>query len=156
MLAAGCTAVSAYVIAVGHLLSTSTFDLLAWTALSWLLARALHRGGPVWLAVGLVAGVGLENKTLLAFYLGALAVALLAVRPRTALHSPWLCSGVVVALALWAPNLWWQATHGWPLWELSAAIVAGGSATSTPRWLFLPFQLVLVSPMLVPVWGIGL
>jgi hypothetical protein len=63
---------------------------------------------------------------------------------------------MVVALALWAPNLWWQANHGWPLWELSTAIAAGGSATSTPRWQFLPFQLVLVGLALVPVWGIGL
>lgn len=67
VLAAGCTAVSAYVIAVGHLLSTATFDLLAWTALSWLVARAVRDSGPIWLAVGLVAGIGLENKTLLAF-----------------------------------------------------------------------------------------
>jgi 4-amino-4-deoxy-L-arabinose transferase-like glycosyltransferase len=161
VLAAGCTAVSTVVIAVGHLLSTATFDLLAWTALSWLVARALRCdepvwGGPVWLAAGLVAGIGLENKTLLAFYLGALAVALLVVGPRAVLRSPWAWVAVVVALALWAPNLWWQATHGWPLWELSTTIAAGGSATSAPRWLFLPFQLVLVSLLLVPVWGIGL
>lgn len=64
--------------------------------------------------------------------------------------------GVGVALALWAPNLWWQATHGWPLRELSSSIAAGGSATSAPRWLFLPFQLVLVGLALVPVWGVGL
>ncbi len=156
VLAAGCTAVSTVVIAVGHLLSTATFDLLAWTALSWLLARALRSGGPVWLAVGLVAGIGLENKTLLALYLAALTVALLAAGPRAALRSPWPWVGAAVALALWAPNLWWQATHGWPIWELSTAIAAGGSATSAPRWLFLPFQLGLVGLGLVPVWGIGL
>ena len=156
VLAAGCTAVSAYVIAVGHLFSTATFDLLAWTALSWLLARALRDGGPTWLAVGLVAGIGLENKTLLAFYLAALALGLLVVGPRAALRSPWLWVGVAVALALWAPNLWWQATHGWPLWDLSTAIAAGSSATSAPRSLFLPYQLVLVGLALVPVWSIGL
>jgi 4-amino-4-deoxy-L-arabinose transferase-like glycosyltransferase len=48
VLAAGCTAVSTVVIAVGHLFSTATFDLLAWTALSWLLARAPRCGEPVW------------------------------------------------------------------------------------------------------------
>jgi Dolichyl-phosphate-mannose-protein mannosyltransferase len=116
----------------------------------------LRSGGPVWLAAGLVAGIGLENKTLLAFYLAALALALLAVGPRSALRSLWLWGGMAVALALWAPNLWWQATHGWPIGELSSAIAAGGSVTSTPRWLFLPFQLVLVGLALVPVWGIGL
>jgi hypothetical protein len=156
LLAAGATAVSVYVIAVGHLLSTATFDLLAWTALSWLLARALRQGGPVWLAAGLVAGIGLENKTLLAFYLGALGAALVMFGPRTQLRSPWLWLAVVAALVLWAPNLWWQATHGWPLFMVAGLIAAGGSATSAPRWLFLPYQLVLVSPLLVPVWGVGL
>jgi hypothetical protein len=106
----------------------------------------------------LVAGAGLENKTLLAFYLAALTVTLLAVGPRAALRSQWLWLGMAMAMAvtLWAPNLWWQAIHGWPLRELSASISAGGSATSAPRWLFLPFQLVLVGLALVPVWGIGL
>ena len=44
------SAVSAVLLAVGHLLSTTTFDLLGWTALSWLLVRALRDGGAVWLA----------------------------------------------------------------------------------------------------------
>ena len=66
-LAAGCMAVSAILLAVGHLLSTSTFDLLAWSALSWLVVRALRDGGWGWLAVGLVTGIGLQNKTLVAF-----------------------------------------------------------------------------------------
>jgi 4-amino-4-deoxy-L-arabinose transferase-like glycosyltransferase len=156
LFAVACTAVSGYVIAVGHLLSTATFDLLAWTALSWLLARALRRNGSVWLAVGVVAGIGLENKTLLACYLAALAAALLVLGPRAPLRSPWLWTAVVLALVIWAPNLWWQATHGWPLLTVSGSIAAGGSATSAPRWLFLPYQLVLVSLLLVPVWGIGL
>ncbi|MGQ0779186.1 MAG: glycosyltransferase family 39 protein [Pseudonocardiales bacterium] len=166
LLAACCTAVSTVVIAVGHLLSTTTFDLLAWTALSWLLIRALRCvdpdwggpiwGGPIWLVAGLVAGIGLLNKTLLAFYLAALVVALLAVGPRAALRSPWPWLGAGVALVLWAPHLLWQAGHGWPLLELSTSIAAGGSASSEPRWLFLPFQLVLMGLLLVPVWGIGL
>ena len=50
----------------------------------------------------------------------------------------------------------WQATHGWPQLELSAAIAAGSSGSSQPRWLFLPFQVVLVSPGLLPIWVAGL
>lgn len=44
-LAAGCMAVSSFLLAVGHTLSTSTFDLLAWAALCWLVVRALRDGG---------------------------------------------------------------------------------------------------------------
>ena len=49
ILAAGATAASAFPIAVGHLVSTSTYDLLWWTLLSWLLVRALRDGGIGWL-----------------------------------------------------------------------------------------------------------
>lgn len=155
-LAAGCMAVSSFLFAVGHLLSTSTFDLLAWTALSWLVVRALRDSGRTWLAVGLVAGIGLQNKTLVAFLLAGLAVGLLLAGPRAALRSPWPWGGAGIALMLWMPNLVWQAAHGWPQLKLSAAIAAGGSGTSEAWWLFLPFQLVLISPLLVPVWAAGL
>ncbi len=156
-LAAASMAVSAILLAVGHLLSTSTFDLLAWTAVSWLVIRALdRRGARDWLAVGLVAGLGLQNKTLIAFLLAALVVALLVTGPRDVLRSRWPWAAAAVALVLWAPNLLWQATHGWPQLELSAAIAGGSSGTSEPWFLFLPFQLVLVSPLLVPLWLAGL
>lgn len=155
LLAAACMAVSAVLLAVGHLLSTATFDLLAWTALSWLLVRALRDGGPVWLVTGAVAGVALQNKTQPAFLLAAVLAGLLAVGPRLLFRSPWPWLGGSLALALWAPNLHWQAVHGWPQLELAEAIAAGSSGTSEPWYLFLPFQLVLVSPVLVPVWAAG-
>ena len=64
------------VMALGHLLSTSTFDLLAWLATIWLVARIL-RGGDErqWLLVGVVAGLALENKHLILTLFAALSVA---------------------------------------------------------------------------------
>lgn len=112
--AAACTAGAAFPLATGHMLSTSTLDLLAWTALSWLLVRALRDGGRIWLAVGLVAGVGLLTKSLVAAFLGAAALGVLAVGPRRVFRDRWLGAAVLAALALWAPQLAWQATHGWP------------------------------------------
>jgi hypothetical protein len=155
LLAAACMAVSAILLAVGHLLSTTTFDLLGWTALSWLLVRAVRDGGPVWLAAGAVAGVALENKLSPAFLLAALLLGLLATGPRRVFRSPWPWAGGAVALALWAPNLVWQAVNGWPQLDLAEAIAAGSSGTSEPWYLFVPYQLVLISPVLMPVWMVG-
>src|SRR5438034_5488703 len=57
------TAAVSGLLAVGHILSTTTFDFLAWVAIAWLVALILAGGDErLWLAVGLVAGVGLENK----------------------------------------------------------------------------------------------
>lgn len=157
LLAAACMAVSALLLAVGHLLSTATFDLLAWTAISWLVVRVLLGGDQrLWLAIGLLAGVALLNKTLVAFLAVSLVIAVLVAGPRDILRSRWLWLGAVIAVAVWSPNLVWQASHGWPQLELSRAIAAGSSGTSVDRALFVPFQLVLISPLLVPVWLVGL
>jgi 4-amino-4-deoxy-L-arabinose transferase-like glycosyltransferase len=117
--------------------------------------RALRDGGRVWLAVGAVAGVALLNKTLPALLLAAVAVGVLAVGPRSALRSPWPWLGALLGAALEAPNVVWQVANGLPQLELSRAIAAGSSGTSEPWYLFLPYQLVLVSPVLLPVWIAG-
>lgn len=155
-LAAASMAVSAVLVSVAHLASTSVFDLLGWTVLSWLVIRALRDGGPAWLGVGVTAGIALEVKSLPVFFLGALLVGVLLSGPRDVLRSRWLWAGAVIALALWLPDLLWQAANGWPQLALSSAIAAGRSGTSQPRWAFLPYQLLLVSPVLVPVWAVGL
>jgi Dolichyl-phosphate-mannose-protein mannosyltransferase len=156
LLAAGCMAVSALLLAVSHLLSTSTVDLLVWTAVSWLTARALRDGRRTWLAAGLVAGIGLQNKLLPALLLAAVLAGIVLAGPRRVLRTPWPWLGGLLALLIAAPNLAWQAANGFPQLALSAAIAAGSSGSSQPWNVFAPFQLVLISPLLVPVWALGL
>jgi len=156
LLAAAAMAVSGFTLGTSHLMSTTTFDLLGWTVLSWLIVRALRTDGRVWLLAGLVAGVALEVKTLPIFFVFALAVGVLVAGPRQVFRSPWLWAGAAVALALWAPNLVWQATHGWPQLTLSKAIAAGHSGSSQPRALFIPYQFLLMCPPLCPIWLAGL
>ena len=155
MLAAGCMAVSSILLGTGHLLSTTTLDLLAWTVLSWLIVRGLRDGGPVWLATGAVAGVALQNKMLPLFLLGAVMLSVLAVGPRTILRSRWTWLGGLVAVVLWTPNLVWQTANGFPQLALSRAIAAGSSGSSEPWYAFLPYQILLISPVLAPVWAVG-
>ncbi len=156
LLAAGSMAVAAILVSVSHLATTSAFDLLAWSVVLWLVVRALRDDRRTWLLVGLAAGISLEIKTLPVFLLGALLLGVLIAGPRQVLVSRWLWAGAAIALVLWAPNLIWQATHGWPQLTLSTSIAAGRSGTSQPRWLFIPYQVVLISPVLVPVWIAGL
>ncbi len=155
-LAAATMAAASVLAATAHVASTAIFDLLGWTVLSWLVVKALRDDGRVWLLVGLVAGIDLEIKTLPVFVLFALLVGVLAVGPREVLTSRWLWAGTAVAVALWAPNIAWQATHDWPQFKLSSSIAGGNSTSSQPRPLFVPFQFLLVSPLLFPVWVAGL
>jgi len=156
-LAAACAACAVIVLFTGHLLSTSTFDLLAWTAITWLAVRAVRTGNDrLWLVVGIVLGVGLLNKPLPAF-LGAGLVAGVAIAgPRRLLRNPYVWSGGLIAVVLWSPWLVWQAEHHWPQIDVSRSIASGGSTSSQPWWAIVPFQLLLVSPPLAPVWIAGL
>jgi 4-amino-4-deoxy-L-arabinose transferase-like glycosyltransferase len=149
-----CTAVSGFALAVGHFVTTTTFDMLSTTAFLWLLARGVLRGGgPSLLAAGVVAGIGCEAKPQVGFVAVVAVAALLVVGPRTPLRSWWAVAGAVAAIAFVAPYAVWQQLHGWP--QLTVARNIGGSAEGG-RAGFLPFQLVMVSPFLVPVWVAGL
>jgi len=157
LIATLCCAVASAVLAVGHLLSTTTFDLLDWGVICLLVARAIRTGSrAVLLGAGLAAGLGLLNKPLPAFLLLALGLAVLAVGPRELLRSRWLWLGLLLAAAVWSPWLVWQAQHHWPQLKVSSNIAKGGSASSQSRWVLLPFQFLLVSPVLFPVWAAGL
>ncbi len=155
ILAAGCMSVASVLLIVGHTLSTTTLDLLAWALITWLVVRSLRDGGRGWLLVGLTAGVGLENKLLPAVLLAALLVGVLVAGPRQALRSPWPWLAGLLAVVLWSPNLVWEVTHGFPQFALAGAIAGGSSTSSQPWYLFIPFQFLLVSPVLAPVWVIG-
>jgi 4-amino-4-deoxy-L-arabinose transferase-like glycosyltransferase len=154
--AAACAAVSGFVLVVGHLLSTTTFDLLAWMALVLLVARILAGGEErLWLVVGAVMGAALQNKQLPLLLVLALVLGLgFERRLHEVLRSPWLWAGVALAAALWLPNLLWQAAHGWPQLELAADVREDEAGES--RATLIPLQLLLVGPPLVPLLAVGL
>jgi hypothetical protein len=157
LIAAACAAVSGIVLVTGHTLSTSTFDLLVWAAVSWLAVRAIRRGSDrLWLVAGLVLGVGLENKPLPAFLVAGLLAGVAIAGPRRLLRNPYVWAGGLLALALWSPWILWQAAHDWPQIDVSRSIAAGNSTSSEAWWAVVPFQVLLVSPPLAPVWIAGL
>lgn len=156
-LSAACTGGAVIVLFTGHLLSTSTFDLLTWTMVTWLAARAVRTGDDrLWLVVGVVLGVGLLNKPLPVFLAGGLFAGVAIAGPRRLLRNRYVWAGAVIALVLWSPWVLWQAGHHWPQIEVSRSIAGGGSTSSQPWWAIVPFQFLLVSPPLGPVWIAGL
>ena len=148
LLAAVATATGAGLLAIGHLLSTATLDLLAWTVVVRLVVVTLQHDRPrLWLAVGLALGVGLQNKHLVAFLAAGLVVGIVMTPPlRHHLRSPWAWGGAAIALALWLPNLLWQADHGWPQVELAGDIrdeyrTVGGTIE------LIGFQVLMINPL---------
>lgn len=154
VIAACVAAVSAISLATGHFVTTTTFDVLSTSLLGWLLVRATMRHDPrplLW--AGVVVGVGFEAKPQVAFVATVALAALGIVGPRWVFRSRHLAAGLVIAVVLGAPYLIWQQRHGWP--QLTVAHNVAGSAEGG-RAGFIPFQLVMVSVLLVPVWIAGL
>lgn len=156
VMAALSLALGGYVLGAGHVLATATFDLTAWMALLWIAARLLRTGDVRWWGVfGVVAGVALLNKHLVVILAVTLLVAIAAERRWELLVTPWLVLGGLVAVAIAAPNLAWQAANGWPQVEMAAALserLAGEN-----RVTLLPLQWLFLGPLLVPLlwWGAG-
>lgn len=141
----------------GHLLSTSTLDVFAAAVVVRLMVGVLNRDAPRgWLWVGLAAGLGLENKTLVAPLLAGLALGLLLTPAlRKHLRSPWLWAGAAIALLLWAPNLWWQAENGWPQITLAGSVRDEYGTLGGLVELILS-QVFLLSPLAAVLAGKGL
>ena len=155
LIAAAATAAATVTLAAGHIVSTSTFDVLFWIAILWLLVRLLQGGDPrLWVVVGTVAGVGLQNKHLVLLLLVALALGIALARAWVVVHTRWLPIGALVAVGIWLPNLAWQAANGWPQLELGRQI-----ADDDPvgvRIGLIPLQFVILGLLLVPLAVAGL
>jgi 4-amino-4-deoxy-L-arabinose transferase-like glycosyltransferase len=154
VLAAATAALSEYLVA-GHLATTSELDLLVWAVVLWLVAKLLADGDRrLWVAVGVAAGIGLENKDTVLFLVAGLAVGLVLTRRWEVVRSPWLWAGVTVALLLWIPNLAWQAGHGWP--QLTMASRISGYAADNRAQLLPTFWLaagLLLFPVSLAGWA---
>jgi 4-amino-4-deoxy-L-arabinose transferase-like glycosyltransferase len=151
-----CAAAAPGLLLAGHLLSTTTPDLLVWAIVTFLLIRLLRMEDVrLWLAIGLAIGIGLENKWSVGFLVIGLLIGLLLTPQRRFLFTPWFAGGVILALVLWAPNLWWQAQHDWPQIALFGSLGASShDVGSTITWL--PYQFLIAGPVGAVVWVAGL
>lgn len=154
--AAVLAALSGIVLASGHLLSTTTVDLLVWLAAVWCAVRLLRTGDSRWaLGIGLALGVGMLSKLLPALLAVGLIAGVLIAGPRRLLRDRWVLAAAGVAVLLAAPNLIWQAAHGFPQLGVAASISDGDSSYSG-RVDALTLQFVIISPYAVPIWIAGL
>ncbi len=140
---------------LGHLDSTTTYDVLAWTVVAWLVIRLLSGADRrLWLAVGVAAGVGLQNKHLVILLAIGLLTGLLVSRRWDVLRSGWAWASLGVAALFWLPNVAWQALNGFPQLAMGGVIAARSSIEDVA--IVVPLQLLLVGPFLSPVAVAGL
>ncbi|MFB3905014.1 MAG: ArnT family glycosyltransferase [Acidobacteriota bacterium] len=156
LLASVCVIVAGLYLAIGHSFSVNALDLLFWAAAFHVMISILN-GGPTrnWLWLGVVCGLGMQNKISVLFLGLGLMAGLLVTRQRRLLLSrgPWLCG--LVAGILFVPQIAWQIANGWPTLEFMRN-------AQTQKNLALPFldfvkeQVSLLNPFTFPIWAAGL
>jgi hypothetical protein len=141
---------------MGKILCIPVFEPVFWTS-GALLLLALARGGRprLWLGLGVIVGVGLLNKHTMLIWVAGAGLAVLASPLRLHLRTPWPWLGGALAVAIWSPNLLWQADHGWATLEFLRNIRTGMLA-EIPRSLFLLGQLLYMHPFSALLWLAGL
>ena len=110
-IAAAAVAFSPLLLGSNGLFQPVSFDQATTMLVFWLALRlALGRGS--WPALGVAVGVGLETKYTLSVVLVLLLVGFAAWR-RDVFATRGFLFAVLIAGALMAPNLLWEAGHGW-------------------------------------------
>jgi hypothetical protein len=139
-------AVGGFFLAVGHLLSTTTFDVLIWAAIIIVVAGLIDGADPRWwLAVGGLVGVGMLNKNTIVALVVGLLIGLLATPQRKVAMTKWFVIAAAGAVVIAAPNLLWQLANGWPQLEMAGALAARSDGPAD----YLLLQIAILSLFLV-------
>jgi hypothetical protein len=141
----------------GSLLTTNCLEPNLWMACAYFVILAIKRGDPrYWVWVGVFAGIGLEEKYSIAFFIVGIVVGLLLTEQRRVLLNKWIWLGGAAALLIFLPNLLWNIRHHWPFLELMHNIRAEGRDVVLPAGQYFFQQMLLVNPLNAPIWIAGL
>jgi hypothetical protein len=144
-------------LAVGNFFSMNAFEPLFWMGAVYLLVRIINGGSPtLWLWLGVLLGVDLENKHSTAFFAVGIFLALLLTPERRHFAEKYIWLGGVIAFAIALPNILWQAPHHWPTYELLSQIAHSNKNVALSPAQFIAQQAVFVNPGTLPLWLVGL
>jgi hypothetical protein len=155
LFAALCVLLAPLHLALGSYYSMNSWDLLVWSLAAWILVMWINKRDPkLWLWLGIVLGLGLQNKISVLWLGFGIAVGLLLTENRRTLLTPgpWLAAGI--ASVIFLPHIIWQVLNGWPTLEFMSG--AAGKMTEVTLLRYLGSQVMEMNPLLFPVWITGL
>jgi 4-amino-4-deoxy-L-arabinose transferase-like glycosyltransferase len=157
-LGAIAVAVAPIFLATHSFSSMNAWEPLIWTGCAILLVRLLDGADPrLWLAFGLLAGIGLLNKHTMGLLGAAVVAGLVATgRGRALFRSRWIWIGAAAAFFVFLPNLAWNIREGFPFFELQQAIRDDGRNVELSPFAFLGQQVLFLNPLSAPLWLGGL
>jgi 4-amino-4-deoxy-L-arabinose transferase-like glycosyltransferase len=140
----------------GMKVGTDEAGLLFWPLIALLIVRIARGANPkLWLLIGLIAGLSVESKYSVLFFLAALLLGLLATSQRRTLLNPWVSAGAGAGLVIALPYVLWQLHYGLPMLELLRNGQNGKNLIPSAP-LYALQELIITNPLLALEWIIGL
>lgn len=131
------------------------FDVFYWTLLCWIFIKYINTNDTSWLLYfGFTAGLGLLNKYTVLIFLFSMLSGLLLTSYRKIFSRRQLYYAIGSTLLILSPNIYWQYTHSFPVFEHMSKL----SATQFSHVSLSGFaidQLLFFLPAL-PIWIAGL
>jgi hypothetical protein len=134
------------------LMTQDPVQLAMWSAALYVILLALEGKNYYWILAGILAGLASESKlnALLLMPSILLYILLSATARQRWLVSPWPYIAAVIAIAIFAPFIWWNHTHQNAFWIHIHAMGTRSSAHDGLKWFgrFLGDQAGLMSPFI--------
>ena len=109
---------SGVILGTSSYFSMNSFDILFSALMFYYLIRFVNTGNPkIWLVIGLLFGIGLQNKLTFLFLGFGLAVGLILTKYRNQIKSKELWIGAAIAFVIFLPNIIWQISNNNPTLE---------------------------------------
>ena len=152
--AAACAGVP-FALGLGALLQYSSFDYFAWVLTAYCVLKLFKTRDPrYFLLIGASIGLGMLAKYTMIFFAAGVLAGIAFTGERKYLRTVWPWLGMLVSLALFAPDFLWLVRHHFVSYDFLRFIhqrdVAEGLTKS-----FVLDQVVLTSPAF-PLWLAGL
>ncbi len=171
LLAGAATLLAPAYLLLGNTLTTTSFEPLFWTLAIYLAVRVVRGTADEaprwWLLLAAALALGAYCKYSIALAAAALAIGAAFTPQRRTLLTGATLLAAGIALVLAAPNLAWQAAHGWPFLDVLRGDAAHRPAFQNGLALesrdlainardFALEQLLYTNPVAAPIWLAGL
>ena len=140
----------------GSLYTYDDLSFVVWAGVFYLIVRMINGGDQkLWLAAGVLLGIGMMTKLSILFLGLAIFVSLWFVKERRWFARPWIWAAAAFAVLCVIPYALWQKAYGWYFLSY-ASTYAQRTTHSSPVLDFIWNQLLPNNVALAPVWLIGI
>ena len=142
-------------------ISMNCFDPVFWTLCVLALIRIVQAESPAsvrnwWIVLGISAGLAMENKDSVVFFLVSALAAVLLSRQRRILFSRWFAVSVLLMVVVALPNLLWQIHYHFPTLEWLRDVSKSDKDVKLPPLKFVLAQIVTLQPLTFFLWAPGI